>query len=116
MSDSDSDDGLPSSPLYRHSEPADLVIYSRWLIPVVPENQFLEHHAVVVRDGKIVDIVPNFVAKRVYNASKEVELDEHHVLIPGLINMHTHSPMSPLPGLADDLCPMDLLVPYLLPA
>ena len=39
-----------------------------------------------------------------------------HVLIPGLINAHTHSPMTLLRGLADDLPLMTWLNQHIWPA
>ncbi len=33
----------------------DLVISSRWVIPVEPDNTVLEYHSVAVRDGNIVE-------------------------------------------------------------
>ncbi|EER18684.1 hypothetical protein Pmar_PMAR027672, partial [Perkinsus marinus ATCC 50983] len=41
---------------------------------------------------------------------------EHHVLIPGLINCHTHVAMTLLRGFADDLELMDWLDHYICPA
>ena len=39
-------------------QPADLIIAARWTIPVEPEGQVLDDHALVVRDGRIVDLLP----------------------------------------------------------
>jgi 5-methylthioadenosine/S-adenosylhomocysteine deaminase len=50
-----------------------------------------------------------------YSSDVEIKL-EHHVLIPGLINTHTHSPMSLMRGLADDLPLMDWLNNYIWPS
>ena len=70
----------------------DLIIEARWLCPVVPANTLLENHAVVVQAGKIIDICPTTQTKQ-YVAAETVQLDAH-VLIPGLINLHTHAAMS----------------------
>ncbi len=37
----------------------DSLICARWLIPVEPENDVLEEHAIAVKDDKIVDILPS---------------------------------------------------------
>mgnify|MGYP000137237462 CR=1 FL=1 len=80
----------------------DLVIESRWMIPVVPRNHLLEHAAVAIHQGKIVEVAAIETISANYQASKTVRLDEH-VLIPGLINLHTHVGMTMMRGLADDL-------------
>ena len=36
------------------SEAVDLVIRARWIVPVEPADVVLDHHAVAVRDGRIV--------------------------------------------------------------
>jgi 5-methylthioadenosine/S-adenosylhomocysteine deaminase len=80
----------------------DLLIEARWVVPVEPHNVVLEHHAVAVHADRIVAILPIAEARKSYAPRERVELGEH-VLIPGLINTHTHNPMSLLRGLADDL-------------
>ena len=80
----------------------DLLIEARWVVPVEPHDVVLEHHAVAVRGDCIVDILPIAQARIAYAPHERVELGEH-VLIPGLINTHTHNPMTLMRGLADDL-------------
>ena len=80
----------------------DLLIEARWVVPVEPHDVVLEHHAVAVRGDCIVDILPIAQARIAYAPYERVELGEH-VLIPGLINTHTHNPMTLMRGLADDL-------------
>ncbi len=92
----------------------DLIIEARWLCPVVPANTLLENHAVVVQAGKIIDICPTTQTKQ-YVAAETVQLDAH-VLIPGLINLHTHAAMSLMRGLADDVPLMPWLEQRIWPA
>lgn len=80
---------------------ADLIIEARWTIPVEPANTILEDHSTVIRDGRIIDLLPTHAARTRYAASSTRALNEH-VLIPGLINAHTHAAMSLLRGIADD--------------
>jgi 5-methylthioadenosine/S-adenosylhomocysteine deaminase len=79
---------------------ADLVIFARWLLPIAPAQQLLEHHAVVIRDGRIRAILPSAQARPIETA-RTVELPDH-LLMPGLINAHGHAPMTLLRGFADD--------------
>ena len=83
-------------------ENVDLIINDRWIVPVNQENQVLEHHCVVINDGRIVDLIPQQQASQNYQAAT-VHKFEHHCLMPGLINNHTPSPMSLFRGLADDM-------------
>ncbi len=92
----------------------DLIIESRWLCPIVPANTLLENHAVVIQAGKIIDICPNHQTKQ-YQAAETIQLTEH-VLIPGLINLHTHAAMSLMRGLADDMPLMPWLEQHIWPA
>ena len=94
---------------------ADTLIHARWIIPVSGNERFLDHHSVAIRDGDIIDILPTARAREVYEAVKHTSLD-NHVLIPGLINTHTHAAMSLFRGLADDLPLMTWLNEHIWPA
>lgn len=96
------------------AEKIDLLIESRWIAPVEPDC-LLSHHAVAVRGGTIVAILPTSEARKRYVADETVQLAEH-ILIPGLINLHTHAAMTLLRGLADDLPLMDWLQRRIWPA
>ena len=91
------------------------VVKPRWLIPVVPEGQVLEQHALVVRDGRIEAILPVADMSSELQAMEQIDLPQH-ALMPGLINMHTHSMMALLRGLADDLPLMEWLEEHIWPA
>lgn len=82
--------------------PVDLLIEARWIIPVEPANTTLEHHAIAVRDGRIIAILPTDEARARYVATKTVHLSDH-ILTPGLVNLHCHAAMAIMRGLADDL-------------
>ncbi|MDE1887368.1 MAG: TRZ/ATZ family hydrolase [Gammaproteobacteria bacterium] len=88
--------------------PADLVIHARRVIPVEPEGAILEQHAIAVRDGRILALLPSTEARRRIHAHASVELPDH-VLIPGFVNAHTHAAMSLLRGAAADPSPMPSL-------
>lgn len=80
----------------------DLLINSRWIIPVVPENRVFEHCALAIDQQKIVGIYPQVEAKSKFDAASVVDLADH-ILMPGLVNAHGHAAMSLLRGYADDL-------------
>ncbi len=93
----------------------DLVIEARWVCPIVPKNKLLENQAVVIQSGKIIDICSISSASELYHAVELVQLTKH-VLIPGLINLHTHAAMSLMRGVADDLPLMTWLNEHIWPA
>jgi 5-methylthioadenosine/S-adenosylhomocysteine deaminase len=80
----------------------DLVIEARWIIPVEPADLVLENHCLVVDKGRIVAILQQADSDEKY-APRETKRLHEHILIPGLVNLHTHAAMTLLRGLADDL-------------
>ena len=93
----------------------DTLVCARWVIPVEPHDVVLEHHAVAVKDGRIVELLPEEEARARYSAETTVELPDH-ALIPGLVNAHTHAAMTLMRGLADDLPLMEWLNGHIWPA
>ena len=93
----------------------DTLITTRWVIPVEPDAQLLEHCAIAIQDGRIVELLPTHKASTHYQANEVIDLP-HHALIPGLINAHTHAAMSLFRGLADDLPLMEWLNHHIWPA
>lgn len=93
----------------------DSIIEARWVIPVEPAQAVLADHAVAVHDGTIIDIVPTTMAPARFRARNHIQLREH-VLIPGLINLHTHAAMALMRGLADDKALMEWLQKHIWPA
>lgn len=94
---------------------ADSMLHCRWIAPVEPAATVLQHHSLVVQEGRILDLLPSEQARSQYSADIEHDLDGH-LLIPGLINAHTHAAMSLLRGLADDLPLLEWLSEHIWPA
>ncbi|MFC1702145.1 TRZ/ATZ family hydrolase [Pseudomonadota bacterium] len=78
------------------------MLLPRLLVPVRPRGQVLEQMAVIIEGELIGAVLPRSEALARYADATCIELPEH-VLLPGFINMHTHSAMSLLRGYADDL-------------
>ena len=91
------------------------LVRARWVVPVEPAGAVLEHHAVALSDGRIEALLPAAEARARFPAHREVALPSH-VLIPGLVNAHTHAAMSLMRGLADDLPLMRWLQEHIWPA
>ncbi|ERP86782.1 N-ethylammeline chlorohydrolase [Alcanivorax sp. P2S70] len=94
---------------------ADLIVHARWIATVSADNTVLENHALVVRDGRIADLLPSALADEKWHSDEIVRLDDH-LLTPGLVNAHTHAAMNLLRGIADDLPLMTWLEKHIWPA
>lgn len=90
------------------------LLLARWVIPIEPANTVYEHYAVALHEGRVVAVVPQAQASQ-FEARTTIRLDRH-VLLPGLINAHTHAAMNPLRGFADDLPLMTWLQDHIWPA
>jgi len=55
------------------------------MLPMTSRDALLEHHSLVVRDGRILDVLPSTLADERYAATVHVERPEH-LLLPGLVN------------------------------
>lgn len=97
------------------TKPVDTLIEARWVIPIEPCGVTLEHHALAIDAGRILAILPIQEAHRQYQARQTIQL-ENHVLLPGLVNLHTHAAMTLLRGYADDIKLMDWLSQKIWPA
>jgi 5-methylthioadenosine/S-adenosylhomocysteine deaminase len=65
--------------------PADLRIEVRWIAPMTARNVVLEDHSLLVRDGRILDILPSAAAAERYSATAVLTRNSH-LLMPGMIN------------------------------
>ena len=83
-------------------EACDLLIEARYVVPVQPHGVVLDHHAVAIRGGDILAVLPIAEARAHFEAKETVSRPEA-ALIPGLINAHCHNPMTLMRGVADDL-------------
>ncbi|MDH5255540.1 MAG: TRZ/ATZ family hydrolase [Gammaproteobacteria bacterium] len=78
------------------------IVSARWIVPIEPAGVVLEDHALVIQDGLIAAILPSTTALREHPAATHIARPRH-VLLPGLINAHTHAAMTLFRGLAEDL-------------
>lgn len=103
--------GVPSQ--HAAKPVVDQIISARWVIPVRP-RVLLHHHALAIKQGRIVAIGPRDEIHAAYTAAENTSLD-HHVLMPGFVNAHTHAAMTLMRGLADDLPLMTWLNEHIWP-
>ncbi len=91
----------------------DTLIHPKYIL--TQPGQVLEQHSLAILNGKIVGLLPTATATKTFQAKHEYTLPEH-LLMPGLINAHTHISMNLLKGLADDLKLMTWLTDHIWPA
>lgn len=92
----------------------DIMVHAKYIVPVSPAGVVLEDHSLAIRDDQIVAVLPK---QEAYLWSTKITLDRTDCLLaPGLINAHTHNPMTLFRGLADDLPLMTWLEKHIWPA
>ena len=89
----------------------DLIIENGTVLTMNANYDLFENGVVVIDDGVIVEVGPaETVAK--YRAEKTLDVD-NDIVLPGLINAHTHVPMILFRSLGDDIA--DRLFKYIFP-
>lgn len=95
--------------------PADLLVVNARVVTVDPGMSIFDRGAVAIRDGSIAavgpssDLVRRFDARSTWDAGGKI-------VMPGLVNTHTHAAMALLRGLADDLSLDRWLLDHIFPA
>ncbi|MBK7391805.1 MAG: amidohydrolase [Chloracidobacterium sp.] len=106
---------IPHTEKYIAPWSCDILITGGTVVTMDSGRRVIENGAVAIKGDKIVAVGPaavvtkNLTAKRTINARGKV-------IIPGLINTHTHVPMSLFRGISDDLDLNDWLTRYIFPA
>ncbi|HYJ90829.1 MAG TPA: amidohydrolase, partial [Pyrinomonadaceae bacterium] len=94
--------------------PVDLLITGGTLVTMDGTHRVIENGAIAIRNGDIVK-VGTAIELRGVRAKQTINVTGK-VIIPGLINTHTHVPMSLFRGIADDLDLNEWLTKYIFPA
>lgn len=82
--------------------PCELLIRSRWCLPIAPSPQPIEQGAVAVDGGRILAVGRAADLAEQFQPQQSIDLADH-ALLPGLVNAHCHAAMSLLRGAAEDL-------------
>ncbi len=108
--------GLPASAAAaQRPRRVDLIVSGGTVVTMDAQRRVIEDGAVAVEGGRIVavgtraEVAGRFTAREVIDARGAA-------VIPGLINGHTHIPMSLFRGIADDLDLNEWLTKYIFPA
>jgi 5-methylthioadenosine/S-adenosylhomocysteine deaminase len=90
---------------------ADIIIKNAYVLTMDPERGDLKNGTVVIEDGKITEI-----GKKTDESAETVIDAKNSVVMPGLVNTHTHAAMTLFRGYADDLQLADWLEGHIWPA
>ncbi|RMG05544.1 MAG: amidohydrolase, partial [Acidobacteria bacterium] len=99
----------------QRKKPADLLIIGGTIVTMDQQKKIIENGGIAIRNGEIVDIGQANLIMREYNGRKIINANKK-VIIPGLINTHTHIPMVLFRGIADDMDLQEWLTKYIFPA
>jgi len=94
----------------------DILIINSTILPLSDnEAELIEKGFVAIKDGAISALGPMTDLPDSSEAKKTIDADGYLVM-PGLVNTHTHAPMTLFRGLADDLPLMTWLNEHIFPA
>ena len=93
----------------------DLIVYNATVVTMDAGGRVLPRGAVAITGRDIIAVEPAEAIASRYTAKETLDA-EGQIVLPGLINTHTHAPMVLYRGLADDLALMDWLQKYIFPA
>jgi len=93
----------------------DLIVAGDYVVTMDEAATVHTGSAVAIDDGVIVAIGPAAEINASYQATQTLE-GQNRIVMPGLVNGHSHAAMTLLRGVADDLGLMDWLTNYIFPA
>lgn len=96
-------------------ESIDLLIKNGWVVTMDPEDTLIEKGAVAIAGDSIVGLGAEAMLTASFRAAETIDA-RGGIIMPGLINAHTHAAMTCFRGLADDLPLMTWLNDYIFPA
>lgn len=97
------------------AEPADWVVSARWVLTMDARRRLLEEGAVAVGGDRILAVGARSEILARFRPRRRLDCPTC-LLAPGLVNAHTHAPMSLLRGLADDRRLREWLEQWIFPA
>ena len=105
----------PSAAAVQRPRRVDLIVSGGTVVTMDAQRRVIEDGAVAVANGRIVAVGTRAEVTGRYTARETIDA-RGSAVIPGLINGHTHVPMSLFRGLADDLDLNEWLTKYIFPA
>ena len=105
----------PSADAKERRKRVSLLVLGGTIVTMDSARRVIENGAIAVEDAKILAIGSRAEIEKRYFANQIIEA-RGRMIIPGLINGHTHVPMTLFRGLADDLDLQEWLTKYIFPA
>ena len=105
---------MAESPFPNGKRSADLILRGGTVLTMNDARQVFSPGSVAIVGPQIAAVGPAAEIEAAYQSRGVIECAEH-LILPGLLNAHTHMPMSLLRGLADDLRLDVWLYGYILP-
>jgi 5-methylthioadenosine/S-adenosylhomocysteine deaminase len=102
-------------PFLAMAEQADLIVTARYVVTMDPQMTLIEHGAVAIRGERIEAVGTRAEIDRRFQSAQRMD-QGNAIVMPGLINTHTHAAMSLFRGIADDLNLQDWLTKFIFPA
>ncbi len=93
----------------------DILFYGGKVLTMNSSGTIYDPGAVVVADGNIVALGNSEKIEQEFSGKEKIDVSGC-IVMPGLINVHTHAPMTIFRGLADDLPLMTWLTEHIFPA
>ena len=93
---------------------ADLVITGKYLLSQDSNQKIIENGGIAILNDQIIEINDGQALLDKYPKAEQI-VEEHGLIMPGLINTHTHAAMACFRGIADDLPLMQWLQEYIFP-
>jgi len=87
---------------------ADIVIYDAYVLTVDDRNRLYERGTVLINDGRITEVRPSQDADADMDATRVID-GEGKLVMPGLVNAHTHLELTPLIGAFSDLDLLEMM-------
>jgi 5-methylthioadenosine/S-adenosylhomocysteine deaminase len=97
------------------AEPADLILSAGHVVTMDASRRVIENGAVAIQGARIAAVGTKAEIDKRFQAKSRIDSPDA-ILIPGLINTHTHAPMTLLRGIADDMRLQDWLEKFIFPA
>ena len=99
----------------RRAIPVDLIIRGGTVVTMDGSRRVIDNGGVAIKGGRVVAVGTSAEMDLNYSSRQVIEANGKAV-IPGLINGHTHVPMTLFRGIADDLDLQEWLTKYIFPA
>ena len=101
--------------IFAQKRAVDLIVQNGTVVTMDGQRRIIENGAIAVVKSEIVAVGTSAEIARKYS-SKQIINAQGKVVIPGLVNAHTHIPMTLFRGISDDLDLQDWLTKYIFPA